>query len=633
VKKGRLFSVVAVLSVLTIVGAACSKNNSPSSPSASGASPAPGGTYRAATQSLANTDGFDPVGEYYGYAWGIFQQMLIRGLYNYDHIGGSAGDVPQPDLATGAPDISSDGLTYTFHIRNNVKWGPPLSRMVTTQDIEYAFERINNKNMIAEYGNYYCGVIVGMTCDVDGNKPVSGISTPDATTIVFKLQKQYGDFLYRIALPASYPVPKEVAGCFTKADQYGSYLVSDGAYQIYGAENQDATSCKTLKPLAGFNLNNGMTLVRNKNFDPSTEDPAMFSNYLDGFQLEVDSNIDDIYNKIQSGELDGNYAGDLPPPTVEAKYATTASLQQYVHSDPGDRTWYVTMNLLAPPFDDPHVRAAVEYVIDRAQLVKLYGGKLHVVVGTTVEPPTVLPNTATYDPYPSTNGAGDLAKAQAEMKQSKYGDSSGMCTAPQCSGFELLGRSDSPWKDMNPVLVNDLAKIGLKATLRTTDAGTQTTTLYNVKKLIPISLGQGWGKDFGSPFGFDYFVFDSAGISGCTSAVNEGLVGLSAAMASQCGVSSQYQAALKNYSNGQFPSIDAKMSQCVALSGDALNSCFADLDKYLMETAITWVPWAWGQNLTITSNYVTQYVYDQNAGTPSLSHIAVDNNKEPVNVG
>ena len=34
--------------------------------------------------------------------------------------------------------------------------GPAVNRAVTAGDIEYAFERINNANLAAYYGNYYC---------------------------------------------------------------------------------------------------------------------------------------------------------------------------------------------------------------------------------------------------------------------------------------------------------------------------------------------------------------------------------------------------------------------------------------------------------------------------------------------
>jgi peptide/nickel transport system substrate-binding protein len=628
--KRRWVTGIAVVGVLSLVAAACSSNTSGGSSTSSGTAEK-GGTYRSATQSLANTNAFDPVGEYYGYAWALYQNLMLRGLYNYNHVAGEEGNVPQPDLATGPPEISEDGLTWTFTIRDDVAWGPPLERMVTTQDIEFAFERINMASLAALYGNYYCGVIKGMTCAETEFKKVSGIETPDATHITFHLENPTGDFLYRVAMPASYPAPEEVAGCFTKSAEYGSDFISNGAYMIFGQDELDISSCDTIKPMAGINLDKGMTIVRNPNFDEATEDPAMYSNFLDGVTIEVNSNLDDIFQKIQAGDLDGTAVGDVPPPTVEQEYATDPDLQQFLHSDPGDRTWYMTMNLLAPPFDDIHVRKAVNYVIDKAALVKGYGGSLHSVPATTVEPPTVLPNLADYNPYPSENFAGDATAAMEEMKQSKYDtDQDGQCDAPECT-FLLLGRNDSPWTNMNPIVVQNLAKIGLKATLKEVDASTQTATLYTVKKLTPMSIGGGWGKDFGSPFGFDYFVFDGAAGIACTGAVDESLIGMTPEQAAECGVTDEYNASVEAH-GGTFPSIDKKMDECVQLVGEELNTCFAELDTYLMEEAVGWVPWSWGQNLTVTGPTVTQYVYDQNGGAPAFAHIAVSNGLPPENV-
>ena len=277
-----------------------------------------------------------------------------------------------------------------------------------------------------------------MTCAETDIHPVSGIDVPDDTHITFHLENPTGDFLYRISMPATYPQPKEVAGCFDQAGEYGSYLVSSGAYMYYGADKMDLSDgCKSLKPIAGINPDKGITIVRNPNFDEATEVPAMFSNYLDGLQISINSNVDDIFAKIQAGELDGSFA-DTPPPTVEQEYATNPDLQPYIQSNPGDRTWYITMNLLAPPFDDPHVRKAVQWVVDKAALVKGYGGSLHAEVATTNDPPAVLPATATYNPYPSENNAGDVDAAMAEMKQSKYDtNQDGQCDAPECT-FLLL---------------------------------------------------------------------------------------------------------------------------------------------------------------------------------------------------
>ena len=116
-------------------------------------------------------------------------------------------------------------------------------------------------------------------------------------------------------------------------------------------------------------------------------------------EIAINSNVDDIFAKIQAGDLDGSF-GDTPPATVEQEYATNPDLQQYVQSNQGARTWYITMNLLTPPFDDPAVRRAVQWVVDKAALVKGYGGSLHAVVATTDTPPAVLADTADYDPIP-----------------------------------------------------------------------------------------------------------------------------------------------------------------------------------------------------------------------------------------
>ena len=626
----RWVSGLAAVAAFALLAVACSSNTTSGGATSSSGTPEKGGTYRTATQTLSNTSSFDPTGEYYGYAWAMFQNMLIRGLYNYNHVPGEEGNVPQPDLVTES-NISEDGLTYAFTIRDDVMWNAPVSRAVTAQDIEYAFERINDANLAAYYGNYYCGVIKGMTCDQTDIHPVSGIDVPDATHITFHLESPTGDFLYRISMPATYPQPEEVAGCFDKAGEYGSHLVSNGAYMYFGADQMDLSGgCKTLKPIAGIDPDKGITIVRNPAFDETTEDPAMFSNYLDGLQISINSNVDDIFSKIQAGELDGSF-GDTPPPTVEQEYATDPSLTPFIHSDPGDRTWYITMNLLAPPFDDPHVRKAVMWVVDKAALVKGYGGSLHADVATTVDPPSVLPATADYNPYPSANNAGDVEQATAEMKQSKYDtNQDGQCDAPECS-FLLLSSNTTPWTNMNPILVEDLQKIGLQAQLSEVKPDVVNAQAITVKKLVPMTFGQGWGKDFGSPYGFDYFVMNGETIS-CTGSYDEGLLGMTEAQATECDVLDEYKAAVTNYPDGKLPSVDAKMAECVALSGDAQSSCYAEIQKTYMEEGMTWLPWSWGKNLVITSPSVTQYVYDQSAGDPAWAHIAVNNGLAPENV-
>ena len=629
-KKSKLMATVSLVAVVMLVAAACSKKtDTTTSNTASGSGPTTGGTYRTATSTFNYDDNFDPTGEYLGNAWGLFSELLMRNLMTYNHKSGEeGGGTPVPDIATGAPEISADGLTYSFTLKDNVMWGPPLTRAVTAGDIEYAFERINAASLNALYGNYYCGIIVGMTCDAKSVAPVSGIKVTDDTHMTFTLDQPTGDFLYRLAMPATGAFPPEVAKCFTTAGDYGRYVMSSGPYMIQGEDKLDISSCDKMKPFVGFNPDSGMTFVRNPNYVAASDSPDVRANYLDGVQIDIDSNVDDIYAKVQSGELDGTY-GDAPPAAVEQQYTTDPTLKQYIHSDTADRTWYITMNLLAPPFDDPHVRKAANWIMDKAALAKAFGGSLHGVPATTIEPPTVNPATATYDPYATANFAGDLTKAQDEMKQSKYDtNQDGMCDAPECSGFIFLGRNFSWGPAIDQIAVADLAKIGLKANLKETDTGYDTLIL--VKKLVPISAYPGWGKDFASPYGFDFFIFNSAGIS-CEGANNYALVGITPQQAQECGVQAEYNAAQQYYPDG-FPSVDDKMAQCTAGAADQVNQCYADLDKYLMETAVPWVPWSFAQNLVFTSASVTQYAYDDFSGDISFSHTAVNNGLAPVNV-
>lgn len=631
-KNRRLMATISLVAVIALVGAACSKSTTSTTQSSSaGSTPQKGGTYRTATETFGYDDGFDPTGEYLGTAWGLYSELLIRNLMTYNHKSGEEGGTQVvPDIATAAPQVSTDGLTYSFTLKDNVMWGPPLNRAVTSHDIEYAFERINATSLTALYGNYYCGIIHGMDCAQKSVQPVSGISTPDDTHIVFTLDQPVGDFLYRLTMPATGAFPPEVAKCFTTAGDYGRYVMSSGPYMIMGEDKLNVKGgCSAMKPISGYDPDSGVTFVRNPNYVAASDNPDVRANYLDGIQIDIDSNGSDIFAKIQSGELDGSY-GDQPPVATEQKYESDPQLKQFVHSDTADRTWYITMNLLAPPFDDPHVRKAVNYIIDKAALAKQFGGALHGVPATSIEPSTVLPDTATYDPYPSPNHAGDLAAAQAEMKQSKYDtNQDGMCDAPQCSGFIFLGRSFSWGPAIDQIMVADLAKIGLNADLKETETGYDTLVL--VKKLIPISAYPGWGKDFASPFGFDYYIFNSAGIT-CTGASNYALVGMTPAQAAECGVTAEYNAALNYYPDHKLPSVDDKMATCVASPADQVNACFAELDKYLMETAVPWVPWSWAQNLVFTSPSVTQYAYDDFSGNISFCHVAVNNNKAPVSV-
>jgi len=256
---------------VALVAAACGGGGGGGGGGGSGASAVRrGGVFRTALDDFGLSDGFDPTGEYNSVAFNSFN-ALLRTLMATRHIGGTDGNKLYPDLAAGMPTVSGDGLTYTVKLKPNVKFGPPVNRVITSRDVEYAFERINTKSLVAQYGTYYCGVIRGMDCAAAKVQPVGGIGTPDATTIVFHLEKPTGDFLYRLAMPATAPVPQEVGKCFTKAGDYGRFVISSGPYMIKGADQLDASSCQSLKPISGFDPSKKLIMVRNPSYDQASD--------------------------------------------------------------------------------------------------------------------------------------------------------------------------------------------------------------------------------------------------------------------------------------------------------------------------------------------------------------------------
>ena len=96
-----------------------------------------GGTYRVGWESSFGwTDNFDPTGEYLANSFAINTNLLLRGLIGYNHVAGAAGAVVVPDLATTVPKPTNGGTRYTFHLKNGVKFGPPVNREITSQGRE-----------------------------------------------------------------------------------------------------------------------------------------------------------------------------------------------------------------------------------------------------------------------------------------------------------------------------------------------------------------------------------------------------------------------------------------------------------------------------------------------------------------
>ena len=572
-----------------------------------------GGTYRVSSTSFEFTGAFDPTAEYLGDALGVMTNMLVRTLVGTKHLAGAKGNEFIADLATSLPEPTNGGLRYEFKLREGVKFGPPLDREVTSKDVEYAFSRMASEPIAAQYAFYYT-VIKGFKVGPGAPKDITGIETPDDKTIIFNLTQPTGDFIPRLSLPATGPIPQEVAKCFTKAGEYGRYVISSGPYMIEGSDTLDVSDCAAMRPISGYNPNRSLSLVRNPNYDQKTD--RYRKNHIDGLEWTINTNEKDIFNKIEAGELDGE-VGSTTPTDVLRRYSTRDELKDRLQLNSGDRTWYITMNLTQPPFDDIHVRKAMNLVLDKAGIRRAWGGATVGDIATHIVPDTMFADElADYDPYKTPNFEGDEAAAKEEMKQSRYDtDKDGVCDHASCKDILHITRNVPAWTDMVPIEEQSFAKIGI--TLTTRELEGHYPVIQTTSRNIPLASGAGWGKDYPDPASF-MVLFDSRSIIP-TGNTNYSLVGVTPAQAPKLGVKG-------NVTN--VPTVDQDIDECNRAEGDARMTCYQDLDKKLMEEIVPWVPYLDAINVDVIGPAVTNYQYDQALTTAAYSQMAVDPSKQ-----
>jgi hypothetical protein len=199
------------------------------------------------------------------------------------------------------------------------------------------------------------------------------------------------------------------------------------------------------------------------------------------------------------------------------------------------------------------------------------------------------------------------------MKQSKYDtDGDGMCDAPECKDVLYLTASDRLRQDMVPPTVASLEQIGITLQVRSVEDAY--TPIQTVNENIPISGRPGWGKDYGDASTF-MVLFDSRNIIP-TGNVNYSLIG---ATCEQLNGIDGWQGNCEG-----IPSVDADIDACNEITGDERVTCFADLDKKLMEEVVPWVPYLEANTAHITGPTVTQWQFDQFSTAQAYAHVAVD---------
>jgi peptide/nickel transport system substrate-binding protein len=491
---GAWRAAVAASAALALVVAGCGSSSDDNSGSTPKAGSAPAGSSAKKGGDLkvlyaADVDFIDPRQTYYQYG-NVVAYATQRPLYSYKP---DDAKTPQPDLADGPAEISSDGKTVTVKIRTGVKFSPPVNRAVTSKDVKYALESGFSKTVNGPYLGAYMGDIHGLQAFKDGKADqISGIETPDDQTIVFKLDRPRGAIVAgMLSMPASAPVPEEYAKKFDAQNPttYGQHQVATGPYMV----QNDASG-----NLTGYKPGQEIKLVRNPNWDAKTDyKPA----YLDSITIQEGVDPQVASRQILSGQAQVSGDFQLPAEILAQTSQNPAQKAQLVLTPPTGRFRYIALNTRTKPFDNVNVRKAIAAAFDRTALRKAFGGPL------TGDIPThwIPPGQPGFDEAGGAQGPGDdfMSKPEGDMAlAAEYMKKAGYPSGKYTGGGTFTAVSDNATqqKNVGEVAQAEFAKLGFNVKTRYVVRNTMYTKFCQVPKNEPdICPSVGWLKDFADP--------------------------------------------------------------------------------------------------------------------------------------
>lgn len=263
----------------------------------------------------------------------IMISHLFESLIRWDN-DGNGNAVLKPGIAE-SWDVSDDGLTWTFHLRD-AKWSD--GKPVVAEDFVYAWNRLVNPDTGADY-EYMLDMVKGY------EEKKLDISAPDEKTFVVNLSVKCPYFEEICAFPAVMPVRKDAVEGTENWTNSPDSLISNGPYV-----------------LKEWKHNQVIEMEKN----PEYYDADSVKAEKLAFHLQDDQNA--IYASYRSGDLD--FINSVPQEEVQ-KLLDTKELKVL----PQVGTYYVVFNTEKEPFNDARVRKAFSLVIDRDFIVKQVSGK------------------------------------------------------------------------------------------------------------------------------------------------------------------------------------------------------------------------------------------------------------------
>lgn len=360
----------------------------------------------------------------------------------------------QPDIAK-SWDVSPDGKTYTFKLRDNVVFHN--GRRVTAQDVKYSFERAADPANASLQVLPYLGSIVGVRDKFTGKaKEVSGVKVIDEQTVQITLTEAEDFFLAELTYPVAYVVDKE-------------QIEKDPRNWTRKPNGTGPFKLKEFTPA------DKIVLVRNDRYHlgaPKLEQVV--------FELGGGS----VLTRYENDEL---HIGGVPAIELDAVKAGKSPLSKDYRPQNEMSLSYIAFNVTKAPFDDPKVRQAFAMAIDRDQINKVLAFDTQ-RVADGILPPDMPGYTESVSSYKF-----DPKKAAQLLAESKYAGKMGRVTLTYAGsagqGSDYLQALQQQWQE----------NLGVNVELQAVDTSAY---LRERKKKTFQMLADGWIADYPDPENF-----------------------------------------------------------------------------------------------------------------------------------
>ncbi len=458
-------SIFSALAVLSLVLTACGGATPTAAPTEPGGAPT---TQKGGEMIAAYKDDLATLDPAIGYDWTNWPaiKLVFDGLLDYD-----SGTTIQPRIAESLPEVSADGLTYTFKVRKGVKFHN--GRELTADDVVYTLTRVLDPKTGSPGAGFYVG-IKGAQEFIDGQTTsVEGIKALDANTVQFTLNSPDVTFLNKMALNFAFIVPKEAVE--QEGENFGHKPTGTGPYMLKEWKSGE---------FLAFERNPSYFFEGRPNIDKIT--------------IQVGVAPDVALLRLEKGEI--HLMGDPPPGADWARITGDAAWKDRIEVEATVNTTYIAINVTTPPFDDVKVRQALNHAIDKQRIVQLLNGRA--TVANQVLPPLMPGYDSAYTGY-------DYNPDKAKQLLTEAGFPDGFETSIECIAVD-------PQPKLCESFQQDLAKVGIKLTINTLAAPNVIDDAGNGRTPLVWSGGLAWTQDYPDPDDF------YAPILGCDSNVPGG---------------------------------------------------------------------------------------------------------------